>query len=155
MHVSPAGRAMIERFEGCRLTAYKDIVGVWTIGYGCTGPAVHVGEMITQAQADDMLSTRLANEFEPGVLKAFGNAPTTQGQFDAMVSLAFNIGVHGFAGSSVARLHKLGKYDEAADAFLLWDKAGGRVVEALSRRRAEEGQMYLDASPTSCHTDPL
>ena len=158
MHVSPAGRKMIEAFEGCRLTAYQDIVGIWTIGYGCTGEPVHQGLTITQQQADDMLSNRLAQEFEPKVMAEIGNVPTTQGQFDAMVSLAFNIGTGriehgqgegGFDGSSVARFHKAGEYDKAADAFLLWDKAGGQVVDALDRRRAEEGQVYLDASPTS------
>ena len=156
--VSAACVAGIAAHEGYVGQAYRDPVGIWTIGYGCTGEPVHQGLTITQQQADDMLSNRLAQEFEPKVMAELGNVPTTQGQFDAMVSLAFNIGTGriehgqgegGFDGSSVARFHKAGEYDKAADAFLLWDKAGGQVVDALDRRRAEEGQVYLDASPTS------
>lgn len=147
MHVSAVGRAYIESKEGLRLTAYRDIVGVWTIGYGNTGSGVKPGMSITKAEADQMLTDRLANEFEPALNKAIGNAPTTQGQFDAMASLAYNIGVGGFGHSSVLHYHLIRLYDKAADAFERWDMAGGWNVEALHERRVEEGQMYLDASP--------
>jgi lysozyme len=147
MQTSPAGRAMIERFEGLRLEAYRDIVGVWTIGYGHTGPDVTPDRVITKEEADELLSHRLATEFEPGVEHAVAGV-ATQGQFDAMVSLAYNIGIHGFAGSHVVIHHLAGEYDAAADAFEMWDKAGGRVVEALHNRRVEEAQVYLDASPS-------
>jgi lysozyme len=147
MTTSAAGRAYIESKEGCRLEAYRDIVGVLTIGYGCTGRDVFDGQVITQAEADQMLSDRLAQDFEPSVNHLIGDAPTTQGQFDAMVSLAFNIGVGAFAQSSVLRLHCAKDYDDAADAFLMWNKAGGREVDGLTNRRTEEGQMYMDASP--------
>lgn len=148
----PAGIDLIKRNEGCKLTAYLDEVAdppVWTIGYGCTGPEVYRGLTITQTQAEEMLATRLAQEFEPGVLAAIGPAPTTQSQFDAMISLAWNIGVGAFAKSTVARLHKAGDYAGAALAFELWDHAGGRVNEALLRRRKEEASLYLsgDAAP--------
>jgi len=144
MHVSPAGRKLIERNEGCVLHAYHDVVGVLTIGYGCTGVGVHEGQVITQEEADQMLSDRLAHEFEPGVSAAIGAAPTTQAEFDAMVSLAFNIGVGAFHHSTVAREHVNGDIEAAADAFLLWDKAGREVLPALQRRRAEERAMYLE-----------
>ena len=147
LHISPAGRAMIERFEGLRLTAYQDIVGVWTIGYGHTGPEVRPGLTITKEQADQWLTDRLENEFGAAVNRLVGDAPTTQGQFDAMVSLTYNIGVGGFSKSSVLHQHLAGDYDEAADAFMLWNKAGGQVVDALDARRQEEGQVYMDASP--------
>ena len=147
MNTSEAGRAFIERNEGCRLDAYRDIVGVLTIGYGCTGRDVHEGMTITQAEADQMLRDRLAHDFEPSVNHVIGNAPTTQGQFDAMVSLAYNIGVGGFAKSSVLREHKAMNYEAAAAAFVMWNKAGGRVVRGLTRRRQEEAQTYIDASP--------
>lgn len=143
MHVSPIGRALIERNEGCRLHTYRDVVGVLTIGYGCTGPAVHDGMTITQAEADKMLSDRLAHEFEPGVLRAIAGAPTTQNQFDAMVSLAFNIGLGAFARSTVCRKHHDGDHAGAAQAFLSWNKAGGRVLGTLLRRRNEERLLYL------------
>jgi hypothetical protein len=76
-----------------------------------------------------------------------GDVPTTQGQFDAMASLAYNIGVAGFSRSEVAKLHRQHAYDRAADAFEHWDHVNGRVNEALHQRRVEEGQMYMDASP--------
>jgi lysozyme len=142
----PAGIELIKRNEGCKLTAFLDEVAnppVWTIGYGCTGPRIVRNLTITQAQAEEMLATRLAQEFEPGVLAAIGPAPTTQSQFDAMVSLAWNIGVGAFAKSTVARLHKAGDYAGAAAAFELWDHAGGQVNDALLRRRKEEASLYL------------
>jgi lysozyme len=145
MNTSPAGRELIERNEGCRLTAYQDIVGVWTIGYGHT-EGVQPGQTITQAEADRMLSDDLAKVYGPGVQLAIGDAPTTQSQFDALVSLAYNIGVVGVAHSTVMRMHKAGNYRAAADAFLLWDKAGGEPVAALGRRRREEAQLYLSAA---------
>lgn len=142
MNVSPAGRQLIERNEGCVLHSYYDVVGVLTIGYGNTGRGVYVGQVITKTEADQLLSDRLANEFEPGVLKAAG-AVITQNQFDAMVSLEYNIGTGAFAGSTVARKHRAGDYVGAADAFLSWNKAGGSVLPALDRRRHEERAMYL------------
>jgi len=159
MRTSAAGKGIIERNEGDKLTAYLDRIAnppVWTIGRGCTGPEVYEGLTITQAESDRMFDDRLASEFEPGVMAAIGDAPTTQAQFDAMVSLAWNIGVgridnpdttenegRGFKGSSVARLHKAGDYAGAASAFLMWNKSGGRVIDGLVRRRKEESALYL------------
>jgi lysozyme len=149
MQTSPAGCEMIYRFEGFKLRSYRDIVGVWTIGPGLTGDDIGPDTVWTKEQCDEAFRRRLAAEFEPGVMHAIGSPPTpvTQGQFDAMVSLAYNIGVRAFAGSSVARHHKAGEYDAAADAFSLWDKAGGHEVQALLNRREEEAQVYADASP--------
>lgn len=147
LHVSPAGRALIERNEGCRLTAYYDSVGVLTIGYGCTGRGIHEGMRVTQSEADQMLSDRLAHEFEPAVRHAIAGAVTSQAQFDAMVSLAFNIGAAGFATSSIARDHRAGDWRKAAADFAKWNHAGGRVLAGLTRRRAEEAQLYLSQLP--------
>lgn len=149
MRVSEAGRRLIEQFEGCRLTTYRDVVGVLTIGYGCTGAEAWPGRTITQAEADAMLSTRLNMEFEPGVLAAIGDAPTTQAQFDAMVSLAFNIGIGAFHNSSVCRHHRDGDYMAAADSFQKWNMAGGRELEALTKRRLAEEKMYLSDLPSA------
>lgn len=146
MHVSNAGRKMIEAFEGCVLHAYPDTAtgdDPWTIGYGCTGPNIRPGLVITQVEADQMLSDRLAREFESGVMAAIGDAPTTQAQFDAMISLAFNIGVGAFKGSTVALMHKAGNTQAAADAFALWNRAGGRTLAALTIRRLAEAKLYL------------
>ena len=143
MQTSAAGIALIKSFEGCKLGAYYDSVGVLTIGYGDTGPDVKPGLVISQEEADRRFAGRLSREFEPGVRAAIEDAPTTQGQFDAMVSLAYNIGVGGFKGSTVARMHKAGNYTAAAEAFSLWVKANGRVLAGLVRRRGEEAKLYL------------
>ncbi len=143
---SPAGRAMIEKYEGLRLHSYQDMVGVWTIGYGHTGRDIGPGLVWTKEQCDQALTDRLRDEFEPAINATCNGVPTTQGQFDALVSLAYNVGTHG--EHQVITLHRAGKYDEAADAFILYDHAGGHEVEALAARREEEGQMYLDASPS-------
>jgi len=145
MKTGPAGLDLIKRNEGCRLTAYQDVVGVLTIGYGDT-QNVQPGLRITQQEAEGRLADRLEREFEPGVLAAIAGAPTTQNQFDAMVSLAYNIGVGAFKRSTVARMHKAGDHSAAAGAFGLWNKAGGRILAGLTRRRKEEAELYLRAA---------
>lgn len=139
MNIGTKGLALIKRFEGCKLTAYKCPAGIWTIGYGSTGPHVKPGMEITEAQAEQLLRDDLAR-FEQAVSAAAPNA--TQNQFDAMVSLAFNIGIAGFQKSSVLRLHNLGKFQGAADSFALWNKGGGKVLPGLVRRRADESHLY-------------
>jgi lysozyme len=153
MHVSAAGIALIKKWEGCVLQTYRCPAGVLTIGYGCTGPEARPGRTITQAEAERLLAGRLAHEFVPGVSAAIGDAPTTQAQFDAMVSLAFNIGVGkpggkgGFVNSSICRLHRERNYLGAADAFGLYVMSGGRYLEPLHRRRLEEEKLYLSDLP--------
>lgn len=152
--VSPAGRAALMAREGCRLTAYRDSVGVPTIGVGHTGraspPPVAMGMTITQAEADRIFAEDLA-PFEAAVARS---VPTrlTQNQFDACVSLAFNIGARGFVGSSVA--HRLAEGDGvgAAEAFLLW----AHPPELASRRRAERAQFLRpDAVPAPAVPAPV
>jgi len=138
----------IEEDEGCRLTAYPDAGYGWekpTIGFGHTGPDVHQGLTITQAQAEELLKADL-EAFETGVDDLLSDdawAVTTDNEFSAMVSLAFNIGLPHFKASSVLRFHNAGQTQQAADAFLLWDKSNGRVLPGLVRRRHEERAMYL------------
>lgn len=148
MKTSNAGLDLIRRNEGCILTAYLDRLAdppVWSIGYGDTLD-VRPDMRITKREAEQRLADRLAREFEPGVMKALRGAPVTQLQFDAMISLAWNIGVGAFSRSSVARLHRAGEYAAAADAFRLWDKAGRRVLRGLARRREEECALYLSGT---------
>ncbi len=152
MKTSAAGKAMIDRFEANKLVAYLDRVAsppVWTIGRGMTGPGIFEGLTITQWQSDQMFDDRLASEFEPGVRIAIGTAlsTTTQSQFDAMVSLAWNIGVGAFAKSTVARLHRAGDIVGASMAFALWNHAGGQINAGLTRRRKEEAALYLSGNP--------
>lgn len=150
--VNAAGINIIKKNEGLRLSAYQDTTGVWTIGYGDTGPDVVPGLHITKADAEKRFADRLNQEFVPGVLRAIGNAPTTDNQLAAMVSLAYNIGVGGFSKSTVAKMHKKGDTASAARAFSMWNKAGGQVLEPLTRRRAEEADLYL--TPDSDVVEP-
>lgn len=143
MKTGQTGIALIKSFEGCRLHAYRDSVGVWTIGYGDTD---HVSPelQISQQEAEDRLHRRLAKDFEPAVDRVIRNQPrTTQHMYDAMISLAYNIGAHAFAGSSIAHHHAQGYFREAANSFLFWDKSGGRFSRPHLLRRRRERAVYL------------
>lgn len=142
--VSETGLAVLKHYEGCKLTAYRDSVGVLTIGWGDT-ENVTEGMMITQEEADDRLERRLGRDFEPGV-KAAIQAHMKQEQFDAMVCLAYNIGVSAFTNSTLVKLFNAGDVQGAADEFLRWDKAGGKSLKGLRKRRAAERAMFLGAN---------
>lgn len=139
MKVSDKGLALIKEFEGCKLTAYKDSVGVWTIGYGHTRSA-RQGMTITQEQADELLAQDVARH-AIGVYKAL-QAKLEQHQFDAVVSLAFNVGVSAVRNSTLMKMINRGDVKLAAAQFDRWNKAGGKVLAGLVRRRAAERKMY-------------
>lgn len=142
--VNQAGIDLIKEFEGCKLTAYRCPAGVVTIGYGWTRPIdgklLTMGTKITQAKADALLVNGLADYAEV-VEKVCSKS--TDNQFAAMVSLAYNIGTGAFVQSSVCRQHKFGHYADAADAFRLWNKSGGKILSGLVRRREAERLLYL------------
>lgn len=142
---SPEGRAALLRREGCRLEAYRDSVGVPTIGVGHTGraspPPVAMGMTITRAEAEAIFARDLA-PFEAAVARAVA-CPLTQNQFDACVSLAFNIGERGFAGSTVVHRLDAGDWTGASDAFLMWN----HPPELATRRRAERAQFLRRDDP--------
>lgn len=142
MTINPAGLDLIKQFESCRLRAYQDAEGVWTVGWGHTGPTVHPGTVLTPFQADKLLELDV-NYFERSVTAALDGAPTTANQFSAMVCLAYNIGSGAFRRSTVLRQHRNGNYRLAAAAFLLWIKAGGKPLRGLIRRRNAERILYL------------
>lgn len=147
LKVGPKALATIHHFEQCRLSAYRDAVGVPTIGWGMTyypdGSRVTMGDKITQGQADDMFARILERDFAGPVRKAIGEAVTTPAQFGAQVALAYNIGIKGFTGSSVLRLHRAKAVDaEVTKAFQMWNKAGGRILNGLVRRRNAEAALY-------------
>ncbi len=141
-------RKITEPSEGRRLTAYRDSVGVWTIGYGHTSragpPRVASGMKITQAEADEILSRDIAL-FEKGVADALARAKgeVLQREFDALVDLAFNIGLGAFRSSSLLRAYLAGDKAKAAEKFLDWTKAGGRVAPGLVARRKRERAWFL------------
>ena len=129
---SPRGRALIEKFEGLRLTAYQDMVGVWTIGYGHTGPDVKAGLTITQQQAEQLLINDLAR-FNNGV-NALVTVKINQNQFDALISFSYNLGLGSLQQSTLLRLLNAGNFQAAADQFPRWDRAGGKEVAGAALR---------------------
>ena len=137
--IGARGLALIKEFEGLRLKAYLCPAGVWTIGYGSTGPHVKPGMVISEAQADELLQRDL-DRFEDAVAK--GAPGASAGQFDAMVSLSFNIGIGAFGKSSLLRLHRAGDHARAAEAFGKWVYAGKRILTGLVRRRGREADLY-------------
>lgn len=139
--LSPAGAAAIRAYESCRLTAYLDTGGVPTIGWGHIGPEVHLGLTWTQAQADAAFLRDTG--WAQAAVRCDVAVPLTQGQFDALVSLVFNIGAGAFARSTLLRLLNQGNYRAAADEFPKWNRDNGQVVEGLSNRRAKERAMFL------------
>jgi len=142
MKTTATGRALIEAREGVRLKAYRDAVGIWTIGVGHTSaagpPSVVAGLSITPAQASDILAQDLA-QFEHAV-EAAVNMPLADHEFDALVSLAFNIGAQAFSRSTLVRRLNAGDRAGAAEAFLMWANAGGKPL-LLARRKAERKQF--------------
>lgn len=147
--VSGRGLALIQSFEGCELCAYKDGGGVWTIGTGHT-KGVKPGARITQAEADDLLAEDI-EDTEDAVNYLLGDCATSQDQFDALVSLTFNIGcgsathvppIPGLATSTVLKRHRLGNYTGASNAFVLWNKDNGKIIPGLTRRRLAEARLY-------------
>jgi lysozyme len=139
MKLSTAGLDLIKRFEGCVLTAYLDVVGVATIGYGHTG-GVKLGDTITQEHADKMLENDVL--VRVNAVNALLSKIVTQGQFDALVSFAYNVGVGNLQRSTLLKMINRGEAEDAGSQLLLWDKAGGRVYPGLTRRRKAELALY-------------
>src|SRR3569833_3416574 len=143
MKTSANGRALIEAFEGRYLTSYQDSVGVWTVGYGHTtaagGPMVAAGMKITADDADRILAADLAKVEKQ--ITQYNTRPLNQEQFDALVSFTFNLGPGNLSRSSLARRVNAGDY-LISNEFLKWDKAGGSVLNGLTRRRRAEAAMW-------------
>lgn len=137
--ISKAGLELIQRFEGLRLAAYRDAVGVWTIGWGHTR-TVRPGMKITRAEAEALLKEDVAR-FELCVESAVGRM-INQNQYDALVSFAFNVGCSAMRRSTLVRKLRAGDELGAANEFGRWDKAGGRVLAGLTRRRAAERELF-------------
>ena len=145
MQTSDKGIALIKEFEGCKLTAYQDSVGVWTIGYGWTKPVdgkpIRAGMTIKQETAERLLKTGMVS-YESDVSRLV-KVGLTQGQFDALVSFTYNLGARSLSTSTLLRKLNAGDYAGAADEFLRWNKAGGKVLNGLTRRREAERALFL------------
>lgn len=148
MKLSQAGIDLIKKFEGYRGDAYPDpATGAepWTIGYGTTvypgGAKVRKGEKASQEEAEIYLRHDV-QRVEEGV-SALLKVTTSQSQFDAMVSLAYNIGLANFKSSTLLKKHNAKCWSCAAGQFLVWNRAAGKVMNGLTRRRNAERAMYL------------
>lgn len=141
---SDNGLRLVRSAEGLRLEAYHDAVGVWTIGYGWTGLVngvpVHAGMVITEDAAEALLRSGLS-QYETAVNRLVSVA-LNQNQFDALVSLAYNIGAGAFEHSTLLKRLNNGDFAGAAAEFLRWNKAGGKVLPGLVTRREAEMALF-------------
>ena len=145
MSVSNKGVDLICEFEGEQLIAYDDGVGIWTIGFGTikypNGVRVKKGDTCTLEQAKEYMRHDLI-EFEHTVNISV-KVPLNQNQFDALVSLAYNIGSNAFKSSTLVKELNTGDYQGAADQFNVWVNAGGKRMQGLVNRRAKEKELFL------------
>ena len=133
------GLALIKKFEGCELKAYQCSAGVWTIGYGHTKDVVE-GMEITQEQAEQMLVDEL-HEYESYV-NEYVTVALSQNQFDALVSWVYNLGPANLKASTMLKVLNDGKYEDVPYQMKRWNKAGGKVLDGLVRRREAEALLY-------------
>lgn len=131
---------MVEQWEGTRLAPYRDMAGIATV---CTGETRVAMRKYTPAECAAMLRRALADDYAPAVLKAVPALRDRPNQFAASISLAYNIGAVAFARSTVARRFNAGDWRGGCDAFLMWTRAGGRVLPGLEKRRRAERQLCL------------
>lgn len=139
MGISEEGKNLIKKFEGCELDAYKCAAGVWTIGYGHIKTAVE-GMKIDQATANELFDEEIA-EYENYVNTAV-NVPLSQNQFDALVSWVFNLGNGNLNASTMLKVINSGDHAGVPAQIKRWNKAGGKVLDGLIRRREAEALLY-------------
>jgi lysozyme len=140
MNISPNCAAITKKFEGCQLEAYQDPVGKWTIGYGHTGPDVYAGLKIDQARADQFLMLDLLGA--QSTVNNLVEPQLNQNQFDALCDFVFNVGAKAFQNSNLLTLININKFDDATVEFAKWNKAGGKVLPGLTKRRAAEAELF-------------
>ncbi|PIT67903.1 lysozyme [Bartonella tribocorum] len=149
--ISSSGLALIKQWEGLRLQAYKDTIGVWTIGYGHTStagkPFVHKGMIITQKQAEEILSQDL-RQFENTVEKHV-TVSLTDEQFAALVSFCYNVGTEAFCKSTLLKKLNNSEYESVPSELQKWTKAGGKRLHGLVHRRAAEAGLWAKGAYVS------
>ncbi len=158
MKVSDAAKAMIKHHEGVRMRPYRCPALLWTVGVGHVIDPAHAAvkyeerknlpipdgwdRTLTMGEVDAILAQDLAR-FERGVARLCPAASNSQSQFDALVSFAFNVGLGNLQRSSIRMRYNRGDVEGAADAFLMWTKAAGKVLPGLVKRRNDERAMFL------------
>ena len=139
MKISEEGISLIKNYEGCRLEAYQDSVGIWTIGYGVI-KGVKEGDKINQEEADHLLQEELP-EYE-GYINDMIKVPLEQCQFDALVCWVYNLGPNNLRDSTLLRILNEGDYNGVPEQIKRWNKAGGTVLAGLVKRRAAESDLF-------------
>ena len=139
MKTAQKGLELIKHFEGCELTAYKCPAGVWTVGYGHI-KGVSEGMTITQEQAEQMLLDELV-EYE-NYINELVLVDLSQNQFDALVSWVYNLGPSNLRSSTLLKVLNSGDYNGVPAQIMRWNKAGGKVLEGLTRRREAEARLF-------------
>ena len=139
MNISNKGIELIKKFEGCRLKAYQDSVDVWTIGYGHT-EGVYEGMEISQHQADIMLSSDLVKY--ANYINEYVTVSLNPNQFDALTSWVYNLGPGNLKSSTMLKVLNEGSYDDVPFQIKRWNKAGGKVLKGLVRRREAEAELF-------------
>lgn len=145
---NPAGTALIKSFESCKLQAYQDGNGIWTIGWGHTGPEVYEGLVWTQERADQQLYLDILERAETPV-NAYLFRSVGNNQFSAVCCLCYNIGSGNFRNSTVRKRINAGDFDAVPAAFMMWDRVAGSVSAGLTRRRIAECALWnMPDAPT-------
>lgn len=137
-----AGLTLIKSFEGLSLEKYRDAVGKWTIGYGhLILPNENFPQALSKVEAEDLLRADLGTT-ERGIHRLV-TVDLNQNQFDALVAFAFNVGLGNLQNSTLLRLLNQGQYQEAAEQLPRWNKAGGKILAGLTRRRDAERALFM------------
>lgn len=146
MKTGERGLALIKEFEGCKLAAYQCPAGIWTIGIGSThygdGTPVTKSRTLPTEKAAIALLAATIGQYEKAVNAV--DAELTQNEFDALICLCYNIGVGNFSSSTLVKMLNAGEdKEEVAKQFVRWNKAGGKVMAGLTRRREAEAKLFL------------
>jgi lysozyme len=137
---SDAGLSLTKRYEGLRLKAYQDSGGIWTVGYGHTGPDVRAGREVTALEAEALLRADLRSAID--CVNAAVKVPLAQNHFDALVDFTYNAGRGSFLRSALLQRLNKGDLAGADDQFALWIHVNGQPSRGLQRRRAAESAMF-------------
>tara|TARA_R110001583_G_scaffold42056_3_gene133683 strand:- start:355 stop:807 length:453 start_codon:yes stop_codon:yes gene_type:complete len=139
MTISEEGLALLKKFEGCELKAYQDSVGVWTIGYGHT-KEVKEGDQINKDEAEHLLAEEMP-EYE-GYINSYVDVPLEQNQFDALTCWVYNLGPTNLRNSTLLTVLNQERYTDVPREIKRWNKAGGKVLKGLIRRRDAEALLF-------------